>query len=206
MLAAIAAAHGLGHASTLTGFKWIARVPDLAFGYEEALGYCVAPDVVRDKDGISAALAVADAVAELASEGRSVADALDWLDTTYGVHVSHPHACRVPHPNRVLAWLASHPPSTLGGERVASVESLGDGLDGLPPTPGLRLLTESGTRVVIRPSGTEAKTKVYVDVRRDPGGDVASVRREASALAARVADDVEAAVRTAIGRSAPGES
>jgi len=203
MLAAIADAHGLAHASTLTGFKWIARVPGLAYGYEEALGYCVAPDIVRDKDGISAALAVAEAVAELAAEGRTLEDALDDLDAAYGVHASHPHACRVPDPERALAWLAAHPPSTLGGRRVVDVESLDEGRGGLPPTPGLRLVTDDDTRVVIRPSGTEAKTKVYVEVRRDAGGDVAEARRDASALASHVASDVEDAVRKAVGRSAP---
>ena len=200
MLGSIAAAHGLHHVATLTGFKWIARVPGLAYGYEEALGYCVAPDVVRDKDGISAALAIAEAVSELQEEGRTFADALDDLDRAYGVHVAHPFACRVPRPLDSLTWLASHPPRSLGGEEVREVASLADGFRGLTPTPGVVLVTERDTRVVIRPSGTEAKTKVYIEAIRRPEDDLAAARDDARRVAGQVASDVEDALRATLAR------
>lgn len=197
LLGAIAARHGLPFVTTLTGFKWLARVPGLAFAYEEALGYCVAPGIVRDKDGISAALLVAEYVSELAARGRTLADELDHLDLTYGVHVSRPVTMRVGSPaasSAMVARLIAHPPESLGGSLVASVTNLDDGLDGLPPTPGVCLILGSGDRVMVRPSGTEPKAKAYLEVVRPASPDLRGDR----SVAAAAMDALEVDVRTAL--------
>ncbi|MBD8078083.1 phospho-sugar mutase [Cellulosimicrobium arenosum] len=167
LLARIAASHRLRHETTLTGFKWISRVDGLAFGYEEALGYCADPERVRDKDGISAALLVAQLVNRLAAQDRSLVDALDDLARAHGLHVSGQLSARFDDLDRIsdtMAHLRSTPPRSLGGAGVSSVADLSDGLDGLPPTDGVRLLTADSTRVVVRPSGTEPKVKCYLEV------------------------------------------
>jgi len=179
----IAVRHGATFASALTGFKWIARVPGLRFGFEEAIGYCVAPDVVRDKDGISASLLAAGIVRrELAAE-RTVHDVLADLDRLDGVHLTAPVTIRVEDLSVIpatMARLRAEPPSTLAGSAVVAVEDLAHGLDDLPPTDGLRFRTTDGTRVVVRPSGTEPKLKCYCEVVVPVGEDL-----EASRLVAR---------------------
>jgi phosphomannomutase len=167
LLARIAAAHGDRHVETLTGFKWLARVPDLFYAYEEALGYCVVPDRVRDKDGISAALVVAELAATLAARGRTLLDALDDLARRHGLHATDQFSIRVSDLARIAAMqerLRAAPPASLGGGAVTSVEDLAAGVDGLPPTDGLRYRTADGARVVVRPSGTEPKLKCYLEV------------------------------------------
>ncbi|MFI2702832.1 phospho-sugar mutase [Cellulosimicrobium composti] len=167
LLGKIAAAHGLGFATTLTGFKWISRVDGLVFGYEEALGYCVDPAHVRDKDGISAALLVAQLANRLKAEGRTLVDALDDLARQHGLHVSDQLSARFTDLDRIgdtMAHLRSAPPRTLAGAGVSDVADLSAGLDGLPPTDGVRILTADGTRVIVRPSGTEPKVKCYLEV------------------------------------------
>ncbi len=167
LLGKIAAAHGLGFATTLTGFKWISRVEGLVFGYEEALGYCVDPAHVRDKDGISAALLVAQLANRLKAEGRSLVDALDDLARTHGLHVSDQLSARFTDLDRIgetMTHLRAAPPRTLAGAGVSEVVDLSAGLDGLPPTDGVRILTADGTRVIVRPSGTEPKVKCYLEV------------------------------------------
>ncbi|WP_454044464.1 phospho-sugar mutase [Cellulosimicrobium sp. Marseille-Q8652] len=167
LLSRIAAAHGLGFATTLTGFKWISRVDGLVFGYEEALGYCVDPAHVRDKDGISAALLVAQLANRLKAEGRTLVDALDDLARQHGLHVSDQLSARFSDLDRIgetMTHLRSTPPRTLAGAGVTDVADLSAGLDGLPPTDGVRLLTADGTRVIVRPSGTEPKVKCYLEV------------------------------------------
>ncbi|OLT54379.1 phosphomannomutase [Cellulosimicrobium sp. CUA-896] len=167
LLSRIAAAHGLGFATTLTGFKWISRVDDLAFGYEEALGYCVDPEHVRDKDGISAALLVAQLANRLRAQGRTLVDALDDLARAHGLHVSDQLSARFDDLDRIgatMAHLRETPPRTLAGAGVTEVADLSVGIDGLPPTDGVRILTADGTRVVVRPSGTEPKVKCYLEV------------------------------------------
>ncbi len=198
-LLAIAQAHGLASSQTLTGFKWISRAPGLVYGYEEALGYCVAPELVRDKDGISAALYMAEFVAELKAQGRTLADAIDDLAREHGVYLTRQVSARFDDlavlqgtVNDVLAT----PPTSLGGEAVTSTDNMADGFRGLPGTTGLHLATESGARVIIRPSGTEPKVKAYLEVIRPvEGGDVASAR----AAAAHAMDALEADVKTALG-------
>jgi phosphomannomutase len=145
---------------TLTGFKWIVRAAeDLAYGYEEALGYCVAPEVVRDKDGITAALVVADLAASLAAEGRTLADRLDDLDVEFGIHRTDQLSVRVDDLTRITAamsHLRADPPATLLGEPVT--------FEDLLPDNDILRLTTANTRVVIRPSGTEPKLKAYLEV------------------------------------------
>lgn len=168
LLARIAAAAGLPYEETLTGFKWIARVPGLRYGYEEALGYCVDPDGVRDKDGITAALLVAEMVSELKAEGRTLTDLLDELALTHGLHATDQLSARVEDLSLIAASmrrLREHPPTELAGLTVARAEDLTTGPHGLPPTDGLRY-TLSGAheaRVIVRPSGTEPKIKCYLE-------------------------------------------
>ncbi|MGW2092767.1 phospho-sugar mutase [Promicromonospora sukumoe] len=166
-LAAIAGAHGLEHATTLTGFKWIARAPGLIFGYEEALGYCVDPAHVRDKDGLSAAVAVAQLADRLAAEGRTLLDRLDDIARACGLHVTGQVSARFEDLARIettMTWLRNSPPSALADSPVNSVRDLAEGLNGLPPTDGVVLLTAEDTRVIVRPSGTEPKIKCYIEV------------------------------------------
>ncbi|MGO1317018.1 MAG: phospho-sugar mutase [Cellulomonadaceae bacterium] len=169
LLAAIAGAHHLAFSQTLTGFKWISRAPGLIYGYEEALGYCVDPNVVRDKDGISAALLLVQLADRLKAAGRSMVDALDDLARSYGLHLTDQLSARFTDLAQIPATmdrLRAAPPATLAGSPVVSVEDLSQGADGLPPTDGLRLLAADGTRVIVRPSGTEPKVKCYLEVIR----------------------------------------
>ena len=168
LLGKLAAAHGQAYAETLTGFKWIGRVPDLAFGYEEALGYCVDPGHVRDKDGVSALLLVCDLAARLKAEGRTLLDLLDDLAREHGLHATDQLSVRMDDLAAIPAAvdrLRSAPPATLGGLAVEQVDDLARGAGpGLPPTNGLRLRLAEGGRVVVRPSGTEPKLKCYLEV------------------------------------------
>jgi phosphomannomutase len=160
MLRALCAARGVPYAETLTGFKWIVRAAEeLAYGYEEALGYCVVPALVRDKDGITAALTVAELAATLKAESRTLADRLDDLDTEFGVHRTDQLSVRVEdltEITRAMTHLREHPPAMLLGA-AATVQDL------LPENDIIRWFTAS-TRVVIRPSGTEPKLKAYLEV------------------------------------------
>jgi len=161
LLRALCAARGVPYAETLTGFKWIVRGAEkLAYGYEEALGYCVAPDLVRDKDGITAAVTVADLAATLKAEGRSLADRLDELDAEFGVHRTGQVSMRVEDLSLItttMARIRRDPPGSLLGDPVTEVE------DRLPGADVLTLRT-ARARVVIRPSGTEPKLKAYLEV------------------------------------------
>ena len=172
LLSRIAAAHGLEHATTLTGFKWIARTPGLVFGYEEAIGYCCDPQFVRDKDGVSAAVLVAALVHELREGGRGVQDALDDLAREHGLHATAPLTFRVDDLGLIasaMRTLRSNPPAELAGATVTQVVDLADGYEGLPPTDGMLMLTDADDRVIVRPSGTEPKLKCYLEVVLDCG-------------------------------------
>ena len=189
LLGAMADAAGLPAVETLTGFKWIGRVPGLRFGYEEALGYCVDPGTVPDKDGISAALLVAELVATLRRDGRTVQDVLDDLHRQHGVHQTDAFSVRVPDLALiapVLERLRTAPPARMGGVAVASVEDLAQGAGGLPPTEGLRYLLADDTRVIVRPSGTEPKLKVYLEAIVPVTEDLAAARDEATRRLAAV--------------------
>ncbi|OFR90810.1 phosphomannomutase [Micrococcus sp. HMSC067E09] len=156
---------GVPHHATLTGFKWISRAPQIGYGYEEALGYCVAPDLVRDKDGMTAALVAADLAAGLKAEGRSVWDALADLDATTGAMPSAQVSVRVEDVQIIadaMARLRSEGIAELAGDPVTASVDLAAGSEDLPPTDGLLFSTDTGTRVVIRPSGTEPKLKCYL--------------------------------------------
>jgi phosphomannomutase len=193
LLARIAAAHGARHVETLTGFKWLSRVPGVVYAYEEALGYCVAPDVVRDKDGISAALLVAELAAELKARGRGLADALDDLALRHGLHATDQFALRladVAQATALVDRLRQDPPATLGGHDVTSLEDLSLGVDGLPPTEGLRFRTAAGGRVIVRPSGTEPKLKCYLEVVVHTDGGLTRAREAATARLAALQTDV----------------
>ncbi|MFF4234171.1 phospho-sugar mutase [Streptomyces sp. NPDC001820] len=169
LLGRIAEAAGLPHEETLTGFKWIARVEGLRYGYEEALGYCVDPDGVRDKDGITAALLVAELASELKEQGRTLTDLLDDLAVAHGLHATDQLSVRVEDLSVIanaMRALREQPPAVLAGLRVAVAEDLSLGTDRLPPTDGLRyyLDGEFKARVIVRPSGTEPKLKCYLEV------------------------------------------
>lgn len=167
LLPKIAASYGLDHASTLTGFKWIARVTGLVFGYEEAIGFCCRPDLVRDKDGITAGLAIAELAAGAKAEGRTLIDLLDDLARRYGLHATSQVSVRIKDPASLpdlVGRLRQAPPRELGGLALSRLRSLVDGLNGLPPSDGLVLELAGDARVVVRPSGTEPKIKCYLEV------------------------------------------
>ncbi|MBA3282644.1 MAG: phospho-sugar mutase [Acidimicrobiia bacterium] len=174
LLGRMAAAVGVDYVETLTGFKWISRAAGegrtLAFGYEEALGFCVG-DLVGDKDGLTAAVVFAEAVAVLAGEGRTVLDVLDDLAVTHGVHLTGQWSARVAGADamvqlaKAMSALRNHPPHELAGRPVTSLTDLidGDGRRGFPASDVLTLHLD-GARIVVRPSGTEPKLKCYVEV------------------------------------------
>ncbi len=167
LLGRMAAAYGLEFRTTLTGFKWIGRVPGLAFGYEEAIGYCVDPAHVSDKDGVSAAVLLVEMVAALKAQGRTVHDVLDDLAIAHGLHATSQLSVRVSDLSLIadaMARLRSAPPTEVAGLAVEAFDDLGDGVDGLPPTDGVRLTLAQSTRVIVRPSGTEPKLKCYLEV------------------------------------------
>jgi len=167
LLAAMAAGAGIRHQETLTGFKWISRVDGLRYGYEEALGYCVDPQQVRDKDGVSAALLLAEMAAALRAQGRSLLDVLDDLALAHGVHATDSFAVRVDDLSLIgtlMSRLREQPPTDIGGVPVARIDDLSEGSGQLPPTDGLRYHLEDESRVIVRPSGTEPKLKVYLEV------------------------------------------
>jgi phosphomannomutase len=167
LLSRIAAAAGYAHEETLTGFKWISRVPGLVYGYEEALGYCVAPDLVRDKDGISAAVLIAELAAAAKAEGKTIFDTLDELYLQHGIHATDQLSIRVADLGLLDAMmnrLRVSPPDSFGSSAVETFVDLAEGSEHLPPTDGLLYLTRDQTRVIIRPSGTEPKLKCYLEV------------------------------------------
>jgi phosphomannomutase len=205
MLSSIARAAGVEYNETLTGFKWIARAADgtpgarLVFGYEEALGYAVG-DVVRDKDGMSAALAVLRLAAEAKGAGRSLVDLYDDLETAHGVHVTSQVTLRTPDASKVMARLRAEPPSVIGGEPVTSMIDLAQGVEGAS-TQARRLrgdvliLRLAGARVVLRPSGTEPKIKCYIEVVEQLRGRPLSAARE---VAAERLEPLRAALRATL--------
>ncbi|WP_122263433.1 phospho-sugar mutase [Ornithinimicrobium cerasi] len=196
LLGAMAEAAGLQAQETLTGFKWIGRVPGLAYGYEEALGYCVDPATVPDKDGVTAALMVAELAATLKAQGRTLLDVLDELAVQHGVHQTDAFSVRVSDLSlitHVMSRLRTLPPTEIGGVPVAIAEDLSEGIDGLPPTEGLRFLLADRTRVIVRPSGTEPKLKVYLEalVAVDGPGGLTPARERATRTLAAVRASME---------------
>lgn len=167
LLGKIAEGRGLKYQHTLTGFKWIARVPGLYFGYEEAIGFCPDPPRVRDKDGIATSVVAASLFAQLKAQGRSAKDELERMARLYGLHVTAPLTFRVDRLELIaegMQRLRAQPPTTLAGAEVEGVVDLSKGWDGLPGTDALMVTTTAGDRVIARPSGTEPKLKCYLEV------------------------------------------
>lgn len=188
MLESIAKSAGLEYESTLTGFKWVSRVNNLTFGYEEALGYCVDPDNVSDKDGISAAAMFMEMLAHLKSQEKTIWRVLDELALAHGLHATDQVSVRVTSSDQValtMAGIRNTPPTKFGGLQVSSIDDLAIGLGGLPKTDAVIIhLAENDqiqkARVIVRPSGTEPKIKCYLEV---------VVRGEDLAIAQQTADN-----------------
>ncbi len=169
LLGKIAAAHGIEFHETLTGFKWISKVPNLGYGYEEAIGYCVDPTATNDKDGISAAIQIADIAADLKSQGKTLADYLDSIWATYGFHRGEQISVRVTDLSRlgtVMASIRAERPGAIAGLSVERFDDLAVASADMPVTDGLRFYLEKNVRIIIRPSGTEPKLKCYIEVVR----------------------------------------
>ena len=172
MLESIAKSAGLQYESTLTGFKWVSRVNNLTFGYEEALGYCVDPKNVSDKDGISAAAIFMEMLAHLKSHGKTLWQVLDELALAHGLHATDQVSVRVTSSDQValtMAGIRNTPPTKFGSLQVSSIDDLAIGLGELPKTDAV-IIHLAGSdqiqkaRVIVRPSGTEPKIKCYLEV------------------------------------------
>jgi phosphomannomutase len=198
LLGKMAEAVGQPHRETLTGFKWIGRIEGLAYGYEEALGYCVDPGHVKDKDGVSALLMVCELAARAKAEGRTLRDLMDDIARSFGLHATDQLSVRVTDLAQIpatMARLREQPPTLLGGLAVERVDDLNEGTAELPPTDGLRYLLADNARVIVRPSGTEPKIKCYLEVvvpvSQDGGVDAARISAAGRLDAIRA--DVQAA-------------
>ncbi|WP_304451169.1 phospho-sugar mutase [Nocardiopsis sp. YSL2] len=206
LLGKIAADRGVHYEETLTGFKWLARAgapgQRRVFCFEEALGYCVGGDggrPVADKDGISAALAVAALAADAKRGGLTLVDLLDAQARRYGLHLSDQLSVRVDDLAVIAAAmrrLRAEPPTAFGPLKVAGVDDFAGGRGDLPPTDALRFRVEGSVlgRVTLRPSGTEPKLKAYVEVVLDVDGDVAATRARGSELLSELMASVAGAV------------
>jgi phosphomannomutase len=197
LLGRIAGNAGLSYEETLTGFKWIARVEGLRYGYEEALGYCVDPDGVRDKDGITAALLITELASELKEAGRTLLDLLDDIAVAHGLHATDQLSVRVEDLSVIanaMGRLREQPPTELAGLPITGSEDLTKGTDTLPPTDGLRY-TLDGARVIVRPSGTEPKLKCYLEVVVPVGShtELPTAHAKAAELLAGIKRDLSAA-------------
>ncbi|MGW6910601.1 phospho-sugar mutase [Streptomyces sp. NPDC054940] len=197
LLGRIAEKAGLRYEETLTGFKWIARVDGLRYGYEEALGYCVDPEGVRDKDGITAALLITELASVLKAEGRTLLDRLDDLAVDHGLHATDQLSVRVQDLSVIanaMRQLREQPPTELAGLAITRAEDLTQGTEALPPTDGLRY-TLDGARVIVRPSGTEPKLKCYLEVVVPVGthAGLPAARAKAADLLATIKRDLSAA-------------
>ena len=197
LLGRIAEKAKLPYEETLTGFKWIARVDGLRYGYEEALGYCVDPEGVRDKDGITAALLITELASVLKAEGRTLLDLLDDLAVEHGLHATDQLSVRVQDLSVIanaMLRLREQPPTELAGLAITRAEDLTQGTDTLPPTDGLRY-TLDGARVIVRPSGTEPKLKCYLEVVVPVAthADLPAARAKGADLLATIKRDLSAA-------------
>lgn len=174
----IAAHYGVDFMEVLTGFKWLAKIEDLAYGYEEAIGYAVDSETVNDKDGVSAALFLAQIAMDLKRDGLTLADLLDEIWARHGFHGTEQISIRTADMGaitRLLASLRSNPPQEIAGRAVSAIDDLAAPTDGLPPTDGLRIWLADGIRIIIRPSGTEAKLKCYIEVITKDGEESAAL-------------------------------
>lgn len=172
LLAKIAKKYEIEFHEVLTGFKWLAKIPNLSYGYEEALGYALDPDTVNDKDGVSAAIMLSKIVGELKREQTTIIEYLDEIWSTFGFHRTEQISIRVndlADVNRVLNKLRADRPTQIAGLALTSFEDLNLPSGKLPATNGLRLYLDENVRIIIRPSGTEAKMKCYIEVVRPSG-------------------------------------
>jgi phosphomannomutase len=191
-LKAVAEHYGIDFSYTLTGFKYVNRVPDLLFGYEEALGYLVDPVKVRDKDGISAAVDFLAMAGELRGRGMTVSDHLAEFTDRFGAFASTQVSIRVSHLSELSVIsdrFRTNPPATLGGHRVVAVDDFAHGFEEFDPTDLIRLTVEGGSRVIVRPSGTEPKLKIYIDAAVTEGSDRAE---RVGTVVAAIESDVRA--------------
>ena len=166
ILRKIASHYGMPFTETLTGFKYLSKVDGLRFGYEEALGYCVDSRSVNDKDGISAALILAQLAADLAVDGKAISNLLDEIWTRHGFHGTRQISVRTPSVEKItsiLERLRTSTPDSLAHRKVVRFDDLEKPKDGLPPTNGVRLFLEGDVRIIVRPSGTEPKVKCYLE-------------------------------------------
>jgi phosphomannomutase len=167
ILSKIAKHYKLDFTETLTGFKYLAKIPNLTFGYEEALGYCVDAQTVNDKDGLSAALMLAQIAVDLKRQDKTIIDLLDEVWARHGFHGTEQISIRVNELSdvtKLMSGLRTNPPQVIAGKLVESIDDLEKPSNDLPPTDGLRIWLAGGIRIIIRPSGTEAKMKCYVEV------------------------------------------
>lgn len=168
----IARSYGLDYQDTLTGFKWISRTPGIVYGYEEALGYLVDPDKVLDKDGISAAVDFLSLASELKADGKTIDDHLLDFAEKFGAYSSGQISLRVDDLadiGRMMAALRAAPPAAIGSFAVESIDDFIDGFQQYPASDILRIHLMNGARVIVRPSGTEPKLKVYIDASSTSG-------------------------------------
>ncbi len=198
LLGKIAAASGIAHQNTLTGFKWISRVPGLVYGYEEAIGFCVDPSYVRDKDGITASTKLAAFAADLKEQGLSLQDKLDELALKFGLHATAPLTIRVEDLSLIAKGMENLRKGGLdqiAGSPVVQFADLSKGYEGLPPTDALLYLTKDDDRVIVRPSGTEPKLKCYIEVVIPTNdGDVQGARSVAADRLEVIRTDMRAAL------------
>lgn len=197
LLSRLAKEHGQPFEQTLTGFKWIGKIPGLAYGYEEALGYDVAPNITADKDGISASLIVLELAAELKAQGLTLFDQLAAIYERHGVHQTGQLSFRFDDLEQIesaMNKLRNEPPKELAGQNVTEVIDLAKGLGALPPTDGIYLNLGESTRIIVRPSGTEPKLKCYlqhiVEIAEFAGSDIESVKKAAKAKIADLSADL----------------
>lgn len=166
VLEKIAKRFGLRHEETLTGFKYVSRIAKLIFGFEEALGYLVTPDVVRDKDGISAGLLVMSLANSLSEEGRTLVDYLRYIESQVGAFASGQATVRLEQGvvgSTVTNALRERNFATIGSRSVVQVDDFLVGVEQYAPEDILRYYLDDRTRVIVRPSGTEPKVKIYID-------------------------------------------
>jgi phosphomannomutase len=191
VLGRIAEHFGLSHSETLTGFKYVSRVPDLIFGFEEAIGYLVTPSLVRDKDGISAALAVLDLHYSLAGRGETLEDYLALIEAQVGAFASGQVTIRLDGsaPKTPLTHaLRSAVPSMIGSRGVSQCDDFLKGVGSFPKDDILRFFLSDDSRVIVRPSGTEPKIKLYIDTQ-------AATRAEAEGRLSEIEADLRELVR-----------